>query len=201
MEEFGVKALPETDSDGRLYYKVAAGQKLVAPGKPCGKICIWSTRCVGENMEIVEKFLGIFAGDCTLLFKILCGSLWSSKETHELSWGNLAYISTLCRGSLIGTYRVEADASAASYPLAIAAATGGCEGRLGVCLYEGIWTGCEITVNLPYQSLGSRPVQGETLFVSKILKPMGCQVERHEEGWTTVKGEFKSMPSIGNELC
>ncbi|KAF4744608.1 hypothetical protein FOZ62_024770, partial [Perkinsus olseni] len=105
MEAFGVKASPLTDAQGRLSYKVAAGQKLVAPS----------------------------------------------------------------------SYTVEADASAASYPLAIAAATGS-----------------EVTVNLPYQSPGSLPLQGDSLFVSRILQPMGCKIERSKDGWTTVTG-----PSAG----
>jgi pentafunctional AROM polypeptide len=65
------------------------------------------------------------------------------------------------------TYAVEADASAASYPLALAAITNG-----------------RVSVNVP--TLSAEPLQGDTKFVG-LLEQMGCAVER-DETTTTVSG-------------
>jgi pentafunctional AROM polypeptide len=64
-------------------------------------------------------------------------------------------------------YAVEADASAASYPLALAAITNG-----------------RVSVNVP--TLSAEPLQGDTKFVG-LLEQMGCTVER-DETTTTVSG-------------
>uniref|UniRef100_A0A0G4G7D8 Pentafunctional AROM polypeptide n=1 Tax=Chromera velia CCMP2878 TaxID=1169474 RepID=A0A0G4G7D8_9ALVE len=63
-------------------------------------------------------------------------------------------------------YAVEADASAASYPLAWAAMTGG-----------------EVSVNM---EVTENPLQGDAHFVD-VLRELGCDVRRRP-GWTTVKG-------------
>lgn len=71
-----------------------------------------------------------------------------------------------------GVYRnsenfvVEADASSASYPLSIAAITGG-----------------EVTV----LNVGSDSLQGDSRFALDVLKPMGCEVTQSSTS-TTVKG-------------
>ncbi|KAL6059567.1 3-dehydroquinate dehydratase (3-dehydroquinase) [Balamuthia mandrillaris] len=61
-------------------------------------------------------------------------------------------------------YRVECDASSASYPLAMAAISGG-----------------KVTVN----SLGSNSLQGDARFYT-VLEQMGCRVEQTEDSTTVV---------------
>lgn len=36
-----------------------------------GKMCIWSTICVGDNMEMLRKFGEIFVGFCTSLLEVV----------------------------------------------------------------------------------------------------------------------------------
>ncbi|WFD01279.1 hypothetical protein MYAM1_004041 [Malassezia yamatoensis] len=67
-------------------------------------------------------------------------------------------------------YQVESDASSATYPLALAAITG---------------TQCTIA------SIGSQSLQGDAQFATKVLRPMGCQVQQTVSS-TTVQG-----PPIG----
>lgn len=68
------------------------------------------------------------------------------------------------------SYEIESDASSATYPLAIAAITG---------------TTCTVP------NIGSASLQGDALFATQVLRPMGCEVEQSPTS-TTVTG-----PSIG----
>lgn len=68
------------------------------------------------------------------------------------------------------SYDIESDASSATYPLAIAAITGN-------------------TCTVP--NIGSRSLQGDALFATQVLGPMGCKVEQTATS-TTVTG-----PPIG----
>ncbi|ORX93798.1 3-phosphoshikimate 1-carboxyvinyltransferase [Basidiobolus meristosporus CBS 931.73] len=78
-------------------------------------------------------------------------------------------------------YIVEADASSATYPLAVAAITG---------------TQCTLS------NIGSNSLQGDAGFAVNVLKPMGCTVTQ-TEGTTTVqgppRGTLKPLPSIDME--
>ncbi|CAG8654129.1 32640_t:CDS:2, partial [Racocetra persica] len=78
-------------------------------------------------------------------------------------------------------YIIEADASSATYPLAIAAITG-------------------ITCTLP--NIGSASLQGDAAFAVKVLQPMGCTVTQTATS-TTVKGppigSLRPLPQIDME--
>lgn len=86
-------------------------------------------------------------------------------------------------------YRIEPDASAASYFLAAAALTGG-----------------RVTV----EGLGKRSLQGDVSFVN-VLKQMGCQIEQDEQSTTvigppigTLKGvdvDLNEMPDVAQTLA
>ncbi|KAG5519561.1 hypothetical protein PMAC_001716 [Pneumocystis sp. 'macacae'] len=79
-------------------------------------------------------------------------------------------------------YIIEGDASSATYPLAIAAITGG---------------SCTIS------NIGNISLQGDTKFAKDVLKPMGCEVIQSPTT-TYVKGpergKLKSLESINMEL-
>ncbi|KAK9709814.1 3-dehydroquinate dehydratase (3-dehydroquinase), partial [Basidiobolus ranarum] len=78
-------------------------------------------------------------------------------------------------------YVVEADASSATYPLAVAAITG---------------TKCTLT------NIGSNSLQGDAGFAVNVLRPMGCNVSQ-TDSTTTVQGppigSLKPLPSIDME--
>lgn len=67
-------------------------------------------------------------------------------------------------------YEVESDASSATYPLAVAAISG---------------TTCTV------QNIGSKSLQGDAFFATKVLRPMGCDVIQTEYS-TTVTGPKSS---------
>ncbi|KAK5706430.1 3-dehydroquinate dehydratase (3-dehydroquinase) [Elasticomyces elasticus] len=73
-----------------------------------------------------------------------------------------------------GTYEVESDASSATYPLAVAAITG------GTCVVPNI---------------GSRSLQGDARFAVEVLKPMGCHVKQTEYS-TTVTGPSDGLQAL-----
>jgi pentafunctional AROM polypeptide len=78
-------------------------------------------------------------------------------------------------------YLIEADASSATYPLAIAAITG---------------STCTVS------NIGSASLQGDARFAVDVLRPMGCQVE--QTSTTTkvtgpTKGKLKPLPEIDME--
>ena len=78
-------------------------------------------------------------------------------------------------------YEVESDASAATYPLALAAING-------------------ITCIVPNVGYGS--LQGDAQFAVKVLKQMGCTVNQTESSTTVTgppKGTLKPIPSIDME--
>lgn len=80
-----------------------------------------------------------------------------------------------------GEYIVESDASSATYPLAIAAATG---------------TTCTVP------NIGSGSLQGDARFAVDILKPMGCDVEQTESSTTVTgppRGHLKALGEIDME--
>ena len=78
-------------------------------------------------------------------------------------------------------YMVEADASSATYPLAIAAITG---------------STCTVS------NIGSSSLQGDAKFAIKVLEPMGCKVEQTQTS-TKVTGPLwgclKPLPKIDME--
>src|SRR5258708_19443922 len=78
-------------------------------------------------------------------------------------------------------YRIESDASSATYPLAIAAITG---------------TSCTI------ENIGSNSLQGDTKFAKEVLEKMGCEVVQTLTE-TTVrgcpKGSLKAIEDIDME--
>ena len=74
----------------------------------------------------------------------------------------------LCTG---GKAVVEPDASSASYPFAVAAATGS-------------------SITVPH--LNERSLQGDYGFVD-VLAQMGCTVVKHEE-WTKITGQTRPPP-------
>jgi pentafunctional AROM polypeptide len=88
----------------------------------------------------------------------------------EESWDNGRLIFSVPQGIYTNppTYQIEADASSASYPLAMAAITGG-----------------EVTVT----NLGKNSLQGDAGFCS-VLQKMGCEVTQTATT-TTVKGSAK----------
>ncbi|RKF54259.1 Pentafunctional AROM polypeptide [Erysiphe neolycopersici] len=71
-------------------------------------------------------------------------------------------------------YEVESDASSATYPLAVAAISG---------------TTCTVP------NIGSKSLQGDAYFATKVLRPMGCDVVQTEYS-TTVTG-----PKSGNLIA
>jgi 3-phosphoshikimate 1-carboxyvinyltransferase len=73
-----------------------------------------------------------------------------------------------------GTVAIEPDASSASYPFAVAAATGS-------------------TITVPH--LNEKSLQGDYGFVD-VLAQMGCTVVKHDK-WTQVTGAFPSIPISG----
>ncbi|KAG9061227.1 3-dehydroquinate dehydratase (3-dehydroquinase) [Linnemannia hyalina] len=87
------------------------------------------------------------------------------------------------QGSYINpeTYLVEADASSATYPLAIAAITG---------------TTCTVP------NIGSASLQGDAGFAVNVLRPMGCTVVQTETSTTVTGppiGTLKALPHIDME--
>ena len=79
------------------------------------------------------------------------------------------------------SYEVESDASSATYPLAIAAITG---------------TTCTVP------NIGSASLQGDALFASQVLRPMGCKVEQSPHSTTVVGppiGTLKPISEIDME--
>ena len=78
-------------------------------------------------------------------------------------------------------YLIEADASSATYPLAIAAITG---------------SSCTVS------NIGSGSLQGDARFAIDVLRPMGCKVVQTATS-TTVKGppkgQLKPLPEINME--
>jgi pentafunctional AROM polypeptide len=77
-------------------------------------------------------------------------------------------ISTIPKGIYVNPeeYRIESDASSATYPLAIAAITG---------------TSCTI------ENIGSNSLQGDAKFAKEVLEKMGCEVVQTPTE-TTVRG-------------
>ena len=80
-----------------------------------------------------------------------------------------------------GEYRIESDASSATYPLAIAAITG---------------TSCTI------ENIGSTSLQGDAMFAKEVLERMGCEVVQTATE-TTVrgcpKGSLKAIEEVDME--
>ena len=78
-------------------------------------------------------------------------------------------------------YMVEADASSATYPLAIAAITG---------------STCTVS------NIGSSSLQGDAKFAIKVLEPMGCKVEQTQTSTKVTgpsRGCLKPLPEIDME--
>ncbi|KAL6715169.1 3-dehydroquinate dehydratase (3-dehydroquinase) [Lecanora helva] len=78
-------------------------------------------------------------------------------------------------------YEIESDASSATYPLAIAAITGG-------------------TCTVP--NIGSASLQGDSRFARDVLEPMGATVQQDESSTTVTgppKGTLKPIPLIDME--
>ena len=80
-----------------------------------------------------------------------------------------------------GSYIVESDASSATYPLAIAAATG---------------TTCTVP------NIGSASLQGDAKFAVDVLQPMGCTVQQTETSTTVSgppRGSLKALSGVDME--
>ncbi|KAL8709403.1 MAG: hypothetical protein Q9220_005786 [cf. Caloplaca sp. 1 TL-2023] len=78
-------------------------------------------------------------------------------------------------------YVIESDASSATYPLAIAAITGG-------------------TCTVP--NIGSASLQGDARFAVDVLRPMGCRVEQTKTSTTVTgpeKGTLRSIEEVDME--
>lgn len=78
-------------------------------------------------------------------------------------------------------YEVESDASSATYPLALAAITG---------------TTCTVP------NIGSKSLQGDAMFATRVLRPMGCTVEQTKTSTTVTGpplGELNAMPEVDME--
>ncbi|EJD07924.1 Pentafunctional AroM protein [Fomitiporia mediterranea MF3/22] len=94
-------------------------------------------------------------------------------ERHtDPNTGALLDVYTIPRGRYVNpaSYAIESDASSATYPLAVAAATG---------------TTCTV------ENIGSASLQGDARFAKDVLEPMGCEVVQTGTS-TTVTG-----PPIG----
>lgn len=78
-------------------------------------------------------------------------------------------------------YTVESDASSATYPLAVAAITG---------------TTCTVP------NIGSKSMQGDAQFATRVLRPMGCTVNQTESSTTVVgppRGTLRPIQEIDME--
>ncbi|KAJ2778716.1 3-dehydroquinate dehydratase (3-dehydroquinase) [Coemansia javaensis] len=78
-------------------------------------------------------------------------------------------------------YTVESDASSATYPLAVAAITGG-------------------TCTVP--NIGSASLQGDARFAVDVLRPMGCHVEQTATSTTVrgpARGGLRALPTVDME--
>ncbi|KAL5521097.1 hypothetical protein ACEPAG_9019 [Sanghuangporus baumii] len=76
----------------------------------------------------------------------------------------------------LSAYAIESDASSATYPLAVAAATG---------------TTCTV------QNIGSASLQGDARFAKDVLEPMGCKVEQTETETTVTGPPVGQLRAIG----
>ena len=92
--------------------------------------------------------------------------------------GALLDVYTIPRGHYTNpsTYAIESDASSATYPLAVAAATG---------------TTCTV------QNIGSASLQGDARFAMDVLKPMGCEVVQTETETTVTGPPVGTLRALG----